>query len=53
MPETPRSVVAFDETVIDGKLKPFIEVTKSFAGANVIEIVSGHTIRGIHDPFYP
>ncbi|KAF9050661.1 hypothetical protein BDZ89DRAFT_977529, partial [Hymenopellis radicata] len=37
--ETPRSVVAFDEAVIDGKLKPFIELTKSFAGANVIEIV--------------
>ncbi|KAM5542594.1 hypothetical protein V8D89_003555 [Ganoderma adspersum] len=35
--ETPRSVVAFDEQVIDGKLKPFVELTKSFASASVVE----------------
>ena len=37
--ETPRSVVAFDEQVIDGKLKPFVELTKSFASASVVEQV--------------
>lgn len=37
--ETPKSVVVFDELVIDGKLKPFIELTSSFAGAPVVEIV--------------
>ncbi|TFK88794.1 cyclase-associated protein [Polyporus arcularius HHB13444] len=37
--ETPRSVVAFDERVIDGKLKPFVELTKSFASQSVIEQV--------------
>lgn len=39
MQETPKSVVVFDELVIDGKLKPFIELTSSFAGAPVVEIV--------------
>lgn len=42
--ETPKSVVVFDEMVIDGKLKPFIELTGSFAGAPVVEIVR---IRGL------
>ncbi len=37
--ETPRSVVAFDEQVIEGKLKPFVELTKSFASQSVIEQV--------------
>ncbi|KAJ3726023.1 adenylate cyclase associated N terminal-domain-containing protein [Lentinula raphanica] len=37
--ETPKSVVVFDEVVIDGKLKPFVELTKSFAGTSVVEIV--------------
>ncbi|TFK42985.1 cyclase-associated protein [Crucibulum laeve] len=36
--ETPKSVVAFDEAVVQGKLKPFVELTKSFAGPNVIEM---------------
>lgn len=44
MQETPKSVVVFDEVVIDGKLKPFIELTSSFAGAPVVEIVR---IRGL------
>lgn len=35
--ETPRTVIVFDEVVIDGKLKPFIELTKGFASASVIE----------------
>ncbi|KAF8968367.1 cyclase-associated protein [Flammula alnicola] len=38
--ETPKSVLAFREQVIDGKLKPFVELTKGFAGPNVIEAVS-------------
>ncbi|OBZ75884.1 Adenylyl cyclase-associated protein [Grifola frondosa] len=37
--EDPKSVVAFDETIIEGKLKPFIELTKSFASASVVEQV--------------
>ncbi|RDB24285.1 Adenylyl cyclase-associated protein [Hypsizygus marmoreus] len=37
--EDPKSVTAFDEAVIDGKLKPFVELTKSFASASVIDIV--------------
>ncbi|KAI0373302.1 cyclase-associated protein [Pilatotrama ljubarskyi] len=35
----PRSVVAFDEQIIDGKLKPFVELTKNFASPSVIEQV--------------
>ncbi|KAJ7219130.1 cyclase-associated protein [Mycena pura] len=38
-PEMPQSVVAFDEMVIDGRLKPFIELTRAFAGKSVVEIV--------------
>ncbi|KAK7014992.1 C-CAP/cofactor C-like domain-containing protein [Favolaschia claudopus] len=38
--EVPPSVVAFDELVIDGKLKPFLQLTRSFAGQSVIEIVA-------------
>ncbi|KAI0695433.1 adenylate cyclase associated N terminal-domain-containing protein [Cerioporus squamosus] len=37
--QDPRSVVAFDEQVIEGKLKPFVELTKSFASPSVIEQV--------------
>ncbi|KAF8894701.1 cyclase-associated protein [Infundibulicybe gibba] len=38
--EDPKSVVAFDELVIEGRVKPFLELTRSFAGASVIEIVA-------------
>ncbi|KAF7363306.1 C-CAP/cofactor C-like domain-containing protein [Mycena sanguinolenta] len=38
-PELPQSVIAFDENVIDNKLKPFLELTRSFAGQSVVEIV--------------
>jgi len=38
--EDPKSVVAFDEAVVKGKLKPFLELTRSFAGPSVVEIVS-------------
>lgn len=38
--ETPRSLQAYDEVIIQGKLKPFIDFTKSFAGPNVIEQVA-------------
>ncbi|KAI8999016.1 cyclase-associated protein [Trametes punicea] len=37
--ELPRSVVAFDEQIIEGKLKPFVELTKSFAIPSVVEQV--------------
>lgn len=37
--EVPKSVVVFDEIVINGKLKSFVELTRSFAGPNVVEIV--------------
>jgi len=37
--ETPKSVSAFDELIITGKVKPFLELSKSFAGASVIEVV--------------
>ncbi|KAJ7109225.1 cyclase-associated protein [Mycena epipterygia] len=39
-PEVPQSVIAFDELVIEGKLKPFLQLTRSFAGQSVIEIVA-------------
>lgn len=38
--EIPANVVAFDEVIINGQLKPFIEMTKGFASASVIEQVS-------------
>jgi adenylyl cyclase-associated protein len=28
--EDPKAVTAYDETIIEGKLKPFIEITNSF-----------------------
>ncbi|EPT06234.1 hypothetical protein FOMPIDRAFT_1110430 [Fomitopsis schrenkii] len=35
--QTPRSVEAYDETVIVGKVKPFVELTKSFSVQSVID----------------
>ncbi|CCM03686.1 uncharacterized protein FIBRA_05830 [Fibroporia radiculosa] len=35
--ETPRTVQAFDDIIIDGQLKPFLELTRSFASASVVE----------------
>ncbi|KAJ8078711.1 suppressor of rasval19 [Marasmius tenuissimus] len=37
--QVPKSVTAYDEAVVDGKLKPFLELTRSFAGASVVEII--------------
>ncbi|KIP04798.1 hypothetical protein PHLGIDRAFT_109123 [Phlebiopsis gigantea 11061_1 CR5-6] len=37
--EVPRVVVAYNEVVIDGQLKPFVELTKSFASESVVEQV--------------
>lgn len=37
--EVPAFVTAYDERVIEGKLKPFVELTKSFAVGSVIEQV--------------
>ncbi|GJE98137.1 adenylyl cyclase-associated family protein [Phanerochaete sordida] len=34
--ETPQVVRAYDEAVIDGKLRPFVELTKSFASQSVV-----------------
>ncbi|KAJ7752004.1 adenylate cyclase associated N terminal-domain-containing protein [Mycena metata] len=39
-PEVPQSVIAFDELVIEGKLKPFLELTRSFTSKSVVEIVA-------------
>lgn len=38
--ELPRSVVVFDEQVIEGKLKPWVQLTGSFASQSVIDQVS-------------
>ena len=38
--DTPRSVEAYDENVVKGKLVPFVELTKSFASPLVIDQVS-------------
>lgn len=48
--ETPKSVSAFDELIITGKVKPFLELSKSFAGASVVEVATlvekeYHTLR--------
>ena len=43
--EDPQSVVAFDELVIEGKFKPFLALTKSFAPPSVIEQVQNVTIQ--------
>ncbi|KAI0071819.1 cyclase-associated protein [Panus rudis PR-1116 ss-1] len=37
--EIPRSVKEFDERIIEGKVKPFVELTKSFAVQSVIDQV--------------
>jgi adenylyl cyclase-associated protein len=37
--EVPKIVRAFQEQVLDAKLKPFVEFTKTFAGASVVETV--------------
>ncbi|KAI0948560.1 hypothetical protein AcV7_010454 [Taiwanofungus camphoratus] len=34
---TPKSVAAFDEMIMEGRLRAFVELTNSFAGASVIE----------------
>lgn len=39
MADIPRSVEAFDENIINGKLKAFVDLTKSFASPLVIEQV--------------
>lgn len=44
--ETPESVVAYDEQIIEGKVKPWVELTKSFAVASVIDQVRIIVIDG-------
>lgn len=40
MSEVPRSIAAYDDAVLNGKVKPFVELTRSFASPAVIEAVS-------------
>jgi adenylyl cyclase-associated protein len=40
MAEDPRSVVAYDETVVEAKLKPFLDLTRSLGGESLIEQVT-------------
>ncbi|TFK55228.1 hypothetical protein OE88DRAFT_1653977 [Heliocybe sulcata] len=35
--EEPQSIVAYDEVIVNGKLKAFLEFTRSFAGETVVE----------------
>lgn len=37
--EDPKFITAFDDAVINGKLKPFLELSRSFAGDSVKEQV--------------
>ncbi|KZT28536.1 hypothetical protein NEOLEDRAFT_1129357 [Neolentinus lepideus HHB14362 ss-1] len=37
--EEPQSIIAYDEVIMNGKLKAFLELTRSFAGESVIEQV--------------
>ncbi|TFK27388.1 hypothetical protein FA15DRAFT_666467 [Coprinopsis marcescibilis] len=37
-PETPKSVLVFDEQVIDAKVKPFVKISKEFGAASVNEL---------------
>jgi len=48
-PGLPKAVVAFDDIVIKGKLQPFLELTRAFAGASLIEQVHAFNIL----PFSP
>lgn len=41
--ETPQSVEAYDEVILQGKVKPFVELTKSFAVPSVVEQVCAIT----------
>ena len=45
MLEDPKAVAAYDEIIIDGKLKPFIELTNSFGSDALKEQVGQHPIR--------
>ena len=39
MIEDPKAVTVYDETIIEGKLKPFIELTNNFGGDTLKEQV--------------
>ena len=45
--DIPRSVEVYDEIILEGKVKPFVEVTKSFAVQSVVEQVRVITRRGL------
>ncbi|KAI4525200.1 hypothetical protein K525DRAFT_290851 [Schizophyllum commune Loenen D] len=38
--EDPKSVTAYDELILQGKIKPFVELSKSFAAPAVVEAVT-------------
>ncbi|EPQ58427.1 cyclase-associated protein [Gloeophyllum trabeum ATCC 11539] len=40
MAEEPQSITAYDQVIINGKLKAFLELTRSFAGESVVEQVA-------------
>jgi adenylyl cyclase-associated protein len=41
--EDPKAAIAYDEAILEGKLKPFIELTNSFGSDALKEQVSQHT----------
>ena len=43
--EDPKSVVAFDEQIIEGKLKPFVELTKGFSCQALVDQVRPMSYR--------
>ncbi|KAG7092399.1 hypothetical protein E1B28_008756 [Marasmius oreades] len=49
--EVPKSVVAYDESIVKAKLTPFLELTRSFAGASVVEITDliEQQFKDLHD----
>jgi hypothetical protein len=51
MSEVPQSVIAYDQTVIEEKLKPFVETTRSLGGECLIEQVSRVNLLTNTDPF--
>ncbi len=42
--EDPRSVLAFDEVILEGKLKPFIQATREFPCQALIEQVENLSV---------
>ena len=49
--EDPKAAIAYDETIIEGKLKPFVELTNSFNSDALKEQVDQHSdpLPAAHD----